>query len=211
MLQLIARTYSLARIFQVLQEWSILADIFVLTFSKVFLLHNHEENAPCVSFHLVKANLIYILHFCASRGRSSGEKQTKRHLRVLVRKRIWSPLVESHVNAMTQMTNPFFGGWLGGQKATVFVGEVLRKKQRKILSVTWKNYSMPTGFTLLHFNFRPLHWETQRKYEKNTNEMRRKILSVAMENYSMTQFNIVRVEADKLNFELSYIYVLCHE
>ena len=24
--------------------------------------------------------------------------------------------VESHVNAMTQMTNPFFGGWLGGQK-----------------------------------------------------------------------------------------------
>ena len=36
MLQLIARTYSLAKIFQVLQEWSILADIFVLTFSKVF-------------------------------------------------------------------------------------------------------------------------------------------------------------------------------
>ena len=25
-------------------------------------------------------------------------------------KRIWSLLVESHVNAMTQMTNPFFGG-----------------------------------------------------------------------------------------------------
>ena len=61
MLQLIARTYSLARIFQVLQEWSILADIFVLTFSKVFLLHNHEENAPCFSFHLVKANLIYYI------------------------------------------------------------------------------------------------------------------------------------------------------
>ena len=39
----------------------------------------------------------------------------------------------------------------------VFVGEVLRKKRRKIVSVTWKNYSMPTGFTLLHFNFRPLH------------------------------------------------------
>lgn len=38
------------------------------------------------------------------------------------------------------------------KRFTVFVGEVLRKKRRKILSVTWKNYSMPTGFTLLHFN-----------------------------------------------------------
>ena len=33
-------------------------------------------------------------------------------------KRIWSLLVESHVNAMTQMTNPFFGGerWTKGRR-----------------------------------------------------------------------------------------------
>ena len=110
--------------------------------------------------------------------------------------------VESHVNAMTQMTNPFFGGWLGGQKIHGFCRwsveeeekentlsdveellnanwihsftfqfgpvqkykihlqkykihwEIEKKKQRKILSMTWKNYSMPTGLglTLLHFN-----------------------------------------------------------
>ena len=32
--------------------------------------------------------------------------------------------------------------------------EIEKKKQRKILSMTWKNYSMPTGLglTLLHFN-----------------------------------------------------------
>ena len=29
---------------------------------------------------------------------------------------------------------------------------------------------MPTGFTLLHFNFRPLHSARQRKYEGNTKE-----------------------------------------
>jgi hypothetical protein len=56
------------------------------------------------------------------------------------------------------MPNPFFGGCVVRTKGLeVFVGEVLRKKRRKILPVTWKNYSMPTGFTLLHFNFRPLH------------------------------------------------------
>ena len=110
--------------------------------------------------------------------------------------------VESHVNAMTQMTNPFFGGWLGGQKIHGFCRwsveeeekentlsdveellnanwihsftfqfgpvqkykihlqkykihwEIEKKKQRKILSMTWKNYSMPTGLglTLLYFN-----------------------------------------------------------
>ena len=66
----------------------------------------------------------------------------------------------------------------------VFVGEVRRKKRRKILSVTWKNYSMPAGITLLHFNFGPLHWgdvkKIRQKYKENTKEMQRKILSVTL-------------------------------
>ena len=38
--------------------------------------------------------------------------------------------------------------------------------------------------------------------------MQRKILPVTLENDSMTKFNNVRVEEDKLNFELSYIYAM---
>ena len=50
--------------------------------------------------------------------------------------------------------------------------------------------------------------KVRREYEENTQKMQRKIRPVALENDSMTTFNNVRVEEDKLNFELSYIYAM---
>ena len=111
----------------------------------------------------------------------------ERFWRVLLGKRIWSPLVESHVNAMTQMTNPFFGGWrredkrLGGfcwWSAEEEAKENTLSDVEELLNASWNH-----SFTF-QFRTTALHWgdvkKIRQKYKENTKEMQRKILSVTL-------------------------------
>ena len=84
----------------------------------------------------------------------SGERQTKRSSRVLVMKKdLISACWESCKCDDTNDKSVFRRGE-EDKRATVFVALSVGKKRRKILRVTWRNYSMPAGFTPLHFNSR---------------------------------------------------------
>ena len=83
-----------------------------------------------------------------------GERQTKRSSRVLVMKKdLISACWESCKCDDTNDKSVFRRGE-EDKRATVFVALRGGKKRRKILRVTWRNYSMPAGFTPLHFNSR---------------------------------------------------------
>ena len=84
----------------------------------------------------------------------SSERQTKRSSRVLVMKKdLISACWESCKCDDTNDKSVFRWGE-EDKRATVFVALSRGKKRRKILRVTWRNYSMPAGFTPLHFNSR---------------------------------------------------------
>ena len=79
-------------------------------------------------------------------------RQTKRSSRVLVMKKdLISACWESCKCDDTNDKSVFRRGE-EDKRATVFVALSGGKKRRKILRVTWRNYSMPAGFTPLHFN-----------------------------------------------------------
>ena len=81
-------------------------------------------------------------------------RQTKRSSRVLVMKKdLISACWESCKCDDTNDKSVFRRGE-EDKRATVFVAVRGGKKRRKILRVTWRNYSMPAGFTPLHFNSR---------------------------------------------------------
>ena len=194
-------------------EWSIsAADIFVLT---VNLIHN------CI--------ILVVGHWPLVKRRKTNKE---RFWRVLLGKRIWSPLVESHVNAMTQMTNPFFGGWrredkrLGGfcwWSAEEEAKENTLSDVEELLNASW-NHSFTFQCRTTALRGREENTtKIQGKYEGNAKEntlsdikcqldFTFQVLATALR--VKTQFSNVKLFSQfkvKLDFEFSYIYSISYE
>jgi hypothetical protein len=125
--------------------------------------------------------------------------------RVLLGKRIWSPLVESHVNAMTQMTNPFFGGWrredkrLGGfcwWSAEEEAKENTLSDVEELLNANWIHSFTFQFQATASRDVKKIRWN----YIKNTKTIQRKYEGIAKNNtseptrFSLLHVNFVRLE-----------------